>query len=154
MRPDIDCYRANYNFKAWKTHAALTGNENCAPIASALAVTALCDAYESLESILAESRSNDMASMRLVADCRFAVGDDGKRMFPEFVEFLKELKNQRDELLAAQYAIAQGAAQLAIEKCKNATGQHRSIDMFVSANQCAEDIIKAIARANAKGSAS
>lgn len=56
------------------------------------------------------------------------------------------LMKQRDELLAAQYIIAQGAAQLAIEKCKNATGARHQIEMFVSANQCADDILEAIAK--------
>ena len=48
-----------------------------------------------------EARQNDYHAMAWLADCRFAVGDDGKRMLPEFVEHLKDLKRQRDELLAA-----------------------------------------------------
>ena len=56
-------------------------------------------------------------------------------------------KAERDELLASEWTIAQGAAALAIEKCKNATGQRRTIEMYVSANQCAEDICTAIAAA-------
>ena len=51
--------------------------------------------------LMVESRQNDYHAMAWLADCRFAVGDDGKRMLPEFVEHLKELKRQRDELLAA-----------------------------------------------------
>ena len=54
------------------------------------------------------------------------------------------LRKERDELISAQWTIAQGCAALAIEKCKNASGQRRAIDMFVSANQCAEDILMAI----------
>jgi hypothetical protein len=54
-----------------------------------------------LEHQLRESRQNDYHAMSYLADCRFAVGDDGKRMLPEFVEHLRALKQQRDELLAA-----------------------------------------------------
>ena len=53
------------------------------------------------------------------------------------------MSNQRDDL----WTIAHGAALLAIEKCKNATGQRRTIDMYVSASQCAEEILQAIAKA-------
>lgn len=34
--------------------------------------------------------------LRLIADCRFAVGDDGKRMQDEFVGYLRGLKAERD----------------------------------------------------------
>ena len=54
-----------------------------------------------LEHQLRESRQNDYHAMSYLADCRFAVGDDGKRMLPEFIEYLKALKQQRDELLAS-----------------------------------------------------
>ena len=54
------------------------------------------------------------------------------------------LRKERDELINAQWTIARGCAALAIEKCKNATGQRRTIDLYVSANQCAEDIFTAI----------
>lgn len=54
-----------------------------------------------LEHQLRESRQNDYHAMSYLADCRFAVGDDGKRMLPEFVEHLRAMKQQRDELLAA-----------------------------------------------------
>lgn len=47
-----------------------------------------------------EARKNDYHAMAWLADCRIAVGDNGKRMLPEFVEHLKALKQQRDELLA------------------------------------------------------
>ncbi len=57
------------------------------------------------------------------------------------------LRKEREELLSAQWTIARGCAALAIEKCKNASGQMRAIDMYVSANQCAEDIISAVEKA-------
>lgn len=58
-------------------------------------------AAEANKALLLESRQNDYHAMAWLADCRFAVGDDGKRMLPDFVEYLKALKQQRDELLAA-----------------------------------------------------
>jgi len=64
-------------------------------------------------------------------------------------ELLIELLNQCKELMSAQWTIAQGSAALAIEKCKNASSQRRTIEMYVSANQCAEDILYAISRAKA-----
>ena len=57
------------------------------------------------------------------------------------------LRKERDELINAQWTIARGCAALAIEKCKNASGQRRTIDLYVSANQCAEDIFTAIEKA-------
>ena len=59
----------------------------------------------------------------------------------------KTLEEERDEFINAQWTIARGCAALAIEKCKNATGQRRTIDLYVSANQCAEDIFTAIEKA-------
>lgn len=58
-------------------------------------------AAEANKTLLLESRQNDYQAMAWLAECRFAVGDDGKRMLPEFVEHLKSLERQRDELLAA-----------------------------------------------------
>ncbi len=51
--------------------------------------------------LLAEARKNDAHCMAWLADCRIAVDDNGKRMLPEFVEYLKALKQQRDELVAS-----------------------------------------------------
>lgn len=45
-----------------------------------------------LQSMLAESRANDMQAMRWLAECREASGDNGLRMLPEFVEYLRELR--------------------------------------------------------------
>jgi hypothetical protein len=58
-------------------------------------------ALESSEKQLKDSRANDYTAMCYLADCRMAVGDNGKRMLPEFVEYLRQLRQQRDELLAA-----------------------------------------------------
>ncbi len=72
-------------------------------------------------------------------------------------DIAESYKEQRDELIAEveslkaqQWIIALGAAELAIEKCKNATGQRRTIDLYVSPNQCTEDVLEAISKA--KGS--
>jgi len=51
-----------------------------------------------LEAALAESRANDAAAMRWLTDARFASGDRGKRMLPEFIEYLKEMKQKNVEL--------------------------------------------------------
>ena len=45
-----------------------------------------------LSTALAEARDNDRAAMGWLVDARAAAGDDGKRMLPEFVEYLKGLK--------------------------------------------------------------
>ena len=49
-----------------------------------------------LSDALQESRANDAAAMGWLAECRFASGDNGKRMLPEFVEYLRELKIGHD----------------------------------------------------------
>ncbi len=64
-------------------------------------VNGLTGSLDHAEKALKESRANDMAAMAWLADCRIASGDHGKRMLPEFVEYLREMKRQRDELLAA-----------------------------------------------------
>ena len=63
---------------------------------------------ESSEKALKDSRANDCTAMGYLADCRIAVGDNGNRMFPEFVEYLRQLKQQRDELLAALKVLDRG----------------------------------------------
>ncbi len=73
---------------------------------------------ETLESLLAESRANDIAAMGWLADCRFAVGDNGKRMLPEFVDYLKEIKKQRDELLS------DGKQFVTIQDCRDGVWAH------------------------------
>ena len=75
-------------------------------------------AAEANKTLLLESRQNDYQAMAWLAECRFAVGDDGKRMLPEFVEHLKSLKRQRDELLAA----LRGMVQLDIENHQRGDG--------------------------------
>ncbi|MBK6588113.1 MAG: hypothetical protein IPG22_07455 [Acidobacteria bacterium] len=54
------------------------------------------------------------------------------------------LKQQLAANDAALYNTARKAARIAMEKCKNATGQRRKIEMYVSANQIAEDVLDAI----------
>lgn len=54
-------------------------------------------------------------------------------------------KAERDELKAMLYTATRYAAYLAIERCKNATGQRRQIELYVSANQCSEDACAALA---------
>lgn len=62
---------------------------------------------------------------------------------------IADLTAEIGKLKARQWLIACGAAELAIEKCKNVTWQRIAIDMYVSPNQCADDVLEAIA--NAKG---
>ena len=64
-------------------------------------VNGLTGSLDHAEKAPKESRANDMAAMSWLADCRIASGDHGKRMLPEFVEYLRIMKQQRDELLAA-----------------------------------------------------
>jgi len=73
----------------------------------------------------------------------------------DLIEYLRQqladMTVDRDELLASQWIAVRGAAELAIEKCKNSTGQRRVIDLYVSPNQCAEDILDAIKAAKEQG---
>jgi hypothetical protein len=83
-------------------YAAYIAAANPAAVLELIAeVEALRANATGLEHQLRESRQNDYHALSYLADCRFAVGDDGKRMLPEFVEYLKALKQQRDELLAS-----------------------------------------------------
>ena len=68
-------------------------------------VNGLTGSLDHAEKALKESRANDMAAMSWLADCRIASGDHGKRMLPEFVEYLRIMKQQRDELLAEMRVI-------------------------------------------------
>lgn len=54
----------------------------------------LSDYIRALEANLTESRANDMTAMGWLADARMASGDDGRRMLPEFIEYLKELREK------------------------------------------------------------
>ncbi len=55
-----------------------------------------------------------------------------------------ELEMEAKQLRDLQYELMRSGALVAIEKCKNATGQRRVIDMYVSANQIAEDLLNAM----------
>lgn len=55
-----------------------------------------------------------------------------------------ELEKEAKQLRDLQYQLMRSGALVAIEKCKNATGQRRVIDMYVSANQIAEDLLNAM----------
>lgn len=57
---------------------------------------------------------------------------------------IEQLQARVAELEALQYELIRSGALVAIEKCKNATGQRRVIEMYVSANQIAEDLINAM----------
>lgn len=65
-------------------------------------------------------------------------------------EVITELRQQVTLLRDGQYDIARSSAAIAIERCKNATGMRRKIDMYVSANQCAEDVTEALAETEPK----
>ena len=56
---------------------------------------------EASRHLLIESRKDEYCAMGWIASCRQAVGDDGSSDMPGFVEYLKLLKQQRNELLAA-----------------------------------------------------
>jgi len=64
-------------------------------------VNGLTGTADALERQLNEARNNDITAMGYLADCRIASGDNGKRMLPDFVEYLRETKQQRDELLSS-----------------------------------------------------
>ena len=57
---------------------------------------------------------------------------------------IEQLTARVRELESLQYELIRSGALVAIEKCKNATGQRRVIEMYVSANQIAEDLINAM----------
>lgn len=57
---------------------------------------------------------------------------------------VQELEKEAKQLRDLQYELMRSGALVAIEKCKNATGQRRVIDMYVSANQIAEDLLNAM----------
>ena len=57
---------------------------------------------------------------------------------------IEQLTARVRELETLQYELIRSGALVAIEKCKNATGQRRVIEMYVSANQIAEDLINAM----------
>lgn len=57
---------------------------------------------------------------------------------------VQELEKETKQLRDLQYELMRSGALVAIEKCKNATGQRRVIDMYVSANQIAEDLLNAM----------
>lgn len=56
---------------------------------------------EASRHLLTESWKDEYCAMGWIASCRQAVGDDGSSDMPGFVEYLKLLKQQRNELLAA-----------------------------------------------------
>lgn len=49
------------------------------------------DAIEQLQADVERLRANEASALRLVADIRAAVGDDGKRMQPELIEYLRRM---------------------------------------------------------------
>ena len=64
--------------------------------------------------------------------------------------WIDDLRQQVTLLRDGQYDIARSSAAIGIERCKNATGMRRKIDMYVSANQCAEDVTEALAETEPK----
>jgi hypothetical protein len=93
------------DYVVWPYEATCVSEEDGAYIAAAnpAVVLELIRRLREAESELAganaavaEARANDMTAMRWLADARFASGDNGKRMLPEFVEYLKELRTQAD----------------------------------------------------------
>lgn len=53
---------------------------------------------ESLQSQLTQARADATSAFKWLSDVRFALGDDGKRMLPELVEFAKSLVVELEQL--------------------------------------------------------
>ena len=66
-------------------------------------------------------------------------GDHNMAQSHKFLEReIQKLSARVVELERMQYELIRAGALVAIEKCKNASGQRRAIDLYVSANQIAE----------------
>ena len=61
----------------------------------------LADDCERLETDLAAARAGANSAIKLVTDMRFALGDNGKRMQPELIEYCRQLVADRAELVKA-----------------------------------------------------
>lgn len=85
LRPDIPSSDIE-SFR--KMDAAL----NFLELANPTDVVELVRRLRATTAALLESRANDRAAMGWLADARAAAGDNGKRMLPEFVVYLKELR--------------------------------------------------------------
>ena len=70
----------------------------------------------------------------------------GVKLIEQLRQRVAELEKETKQLRDLQYELMRSGALVAIEKCKNATGQRRVIDMYVSANQIAEDLLNAMDR--------
>lgn len=66
---------------------------------------------------LASAREDATSALRLVTDIRFALGDDGKRMQPELIEWCKELRRDADRYRWLRRQIQSGP--LVIAKCSD-----------------------------------
>lgn len=62
-----------------------------------------------LSAALAEARDNDRAAMSWLVDARAAAGDNGKRMLPEFVVYLKELRADAERYRHLEHLCATGS---------------------------------------------
>lgn len=49
-------------------------------------------------------RDDNAGALRLIADIRAACGDNGRRMQDDLVEYIGEIKRQRDEMLSTMIA--------------------------------------------------
>ncbi len=60
-----------------------------------------------------EQQPSEASLLRLLCDIRFAVGDNGKRMQPELIEYLKQMRADADRYRATFASItAQHADRL------------------------------------------
>lgn len=55
-----------------------------------------------------ELQRQNIALLNLIADIRFAIGDDGKRMSDELIEYCRELSKDAEQY---RYAVAIGGNQ-------------------------------------------
>lgn len=71
------------------------------------------EAAAGLESALLESRATAASAMCWLADCRIASGDHGKRMLPEFIEYLRQLHADSEALKEARETVGKLHLRLA-----------------------------------------
>lgn len=108
-------------------------------------------AADRIEQLEAELKTERVLSFRTQLEQLEAERVLDEQRVADLMAQVADIAAERDELKATIYAATRHAAYLAIERCKNATGQRRQIELYVSANQCSEDACAAIDAAIANG---